>query len=95
MKPSRSATTALHMYAPMFVVEVCTLRVPSALRMSDGSPDRSSVIATNDAHVFAAYSLSWRSLPPCPPPVAAACPAGTSTNAATSAATLLLRMNSP
>ena len=50
----------------MFVVEVCTLRVPSALRMSDGSPDRSSVIASNDAHVFAAYSLSWRSPPAMP-----------------------------
>ena len=40
----------------MLVVEVWTLRVPSALRMSAGSPDRSSVIASNDAHVFAAYS---------------------------------------
>ena len=39
------------MYAPMFVVDVCTLVLPSALRMSAGSPDCASVIATNDAHV--------------------------------------------
>ena len=51
MIPSRSATSALHMYAPMFVVDVCTLRVPSALSESAGSPLRASVIATNDAHV--------------------------------------------
>ena len=30
MRPSRWATTALHMYAPMFVVDVLTSRVPSA-----------------------------------------------------------------
>jgi hypothetical protein len=35
----------------MFVVDVCTLRVPSASRLSAGSPDCLSVIATNDAHV--------------------------------------------
>ena len=51
-----AATTALHMYAPMFVVDVCTLRVPSYLSESAGSPVRSSVIATNDAHVPRAYS---------------------------------------
>ena len=39
------------MYAPMFVVEVCTLRVPLALRLSAGSPLCSSVIAANDAHL--------------------------------------------
>ena len=63
MMPRRSAATALHMYAPMFVVDVCTLVVPSALRMSAGSPERSSVIATNDAHVPFAYV---RSSPPPP-----------------------------
>ena len=51
MKPSRCATTALHMYAPMFVVEVWTLVVPSALSTSAGSPLFASVIATKDAHV--------------------------------------------
>ena len=35
----------------MFVVDVCTLRVPSVPRLSAGRPDRSSVIAANDAHV--------------------------------------------
>ena len=38
----------------MLVVDVCTLRVPSLLRMSAGSPDSGSVIATNDAHVRSA-----------------------------------------
>jgi hypothetical protein len=51
MMPSRSATSALHMYAPMFVVEVCTLRVPSNFSVSAGSPLCASVIAANDAHV--------------------------------------------
>ena len=54
MIPSRSATSALHMYAPMFVVEVWTLVLPSALSASAGSPLRASVIATNDAHVVCA-----------------------------------------
>ena len=54
MKPSRRATTALHMYAPMFVVEVWTLVVPSALSTSAGSPLFASVIATNDAQVVSA-----------------------------------------
>jgi hypothetical protein len=49
MKPSRRAETALHMYAPMFVVEVWTLLLPSLLRMSAWSPDDGSVIATNDS----------------------------------------------
>ena len=49
--PSRSAATALHMYAPMFVVEVWTLVLPSLFRMSAGRPEERSVIATNDAHV--------------------------------------------
>src|SRR4051812_14054529 len=40
----------------MFVVDVCTLRVPSTPRESAGRPVRSSVMATNDAHVAAAYS---------------------------------------
>ena len=56
--PSRSAATALHMYAPMLVVDVCTDRLPSASRMSAGRPLRSSVIATNDAHVSRAYRPS-------------------------------------
>ncbi len=51
MIPSFSATTALHMYAPMLVVDVWTLRVPSRSRMSLGKPERSSVIATNERHV--------------------------------------------
>ena len=54
MMRSRSATSALHMYAPMFVVEVWSLRVPSALSVSAGSPLSRSVIATNDAHVVSA-----------------------------------------
>ena len=51
MMPSSSATTALHMYAPMFVVDVWTLRVPSLSRMSAGSPLPASVIASNERHV--------------------------------------------
>ena len=35
----------------MFVVDVCTLVVPSAFRASAGSPEAGSVIAANDAHV--------------------------------------------
>ena len=54
MTPSRSAATALQRYAPMFVGEVGVLRVPSAFTKSAGSPVRSSVIATNEAHVPAA-----------------------------------------
>src|SRR4051812_20855100 len=46
------------MYAPMLVVEVWTLRDPSALRLSAGRPDCSSVIATNEAHVSLAYRCS-------------------------------------
>ena len=60
MRPSSSAATALHMYAPMFVVEVCTLVVPSALRMSAGRPERSSVMATKDSQVPFAYARSSR-----------------------------------
>ena len=37
----------------MFVVDVCTLRRAVALRMSAGSPDCASVMATNDAQVSA------------------------------------------
>ena len=54
MIPSRSATSALHMYAPMFVVEVWTLVLPSEFSASAGSPLCASVIATNDAHVVCA-----------------------------------------
>jgi hypothetical protein len=35
----------------MFVVDVCTLRVPSRSKMSGGSPLCWSVIAANDRHV--------------------------------------------
>ena len=35
----------------MFVVDVCTLRVPSLSRMSLGRPLRSSVIAANERQV--------------------------------------------
>jgi len=48
---SRSAATALHMYAPMLVVDVCTLRVPSRPKMSGGRPLCSSVIAANERQV--------------------------------------------
>ena len=67
MIPSRSATSALHMYAPMLVVEVCTLRVPSASRRSAGSPERSSVIATNEAHVAVAYACNCSLAPAADP----------------------------
>jgi hypothetical protein len=52
--PSSRATSVLHMYAPMLVVEVWTLRVPSAARMSAGSPDRGSVMASKERQVSAA-----------------------------------------
>ena len=42
----------------MLVVDVWTLRVPSALRLSAGSPVCASVIATNEDQVSRAY---WRS----------------------------------
>jgi hypothetical protein len=35
----------------MLVVDVWTLRVPSASRLSAGSPDASSVIASNERQV--------------------------------------------
>ena len=46
------------MYAPMLVVDVWMLRVPSAFRLSAGSPESVSVIATNEDQVSRAY---WRS----------------------------------
>jgi hypothetical protein len=52
--PSSRATSVLHMYAPMFVVEVWTLRLPSAARLSAGNPDCGSVIASNERQVSAA-----------------------------------------
>ena len=55
MMPRRWAATALHMYAPIFVVDVCTLRLPWLVRTSAGRPERPSVIATKDAHVRFAY----------------------------------------
>src|SRR5687767_1878993 len=67
MIPSRSATTVLHMYAPMLVVDVCTLAVPSALRLSAGRPVLASVIATKDAQVCSAYPRKvarWAALSP-------------------------------
>src|SRR5689334_1929958 len=78
MMPSRRATTALHMYAPMFVVDVCTLVVPSEFRLSAGSPDDGSVMATNDAHVRWAYCRNGSR-----PSWADALAAGTSTSVAT------------
>ena len=54
MMPSRSAVTALHMYAPMLVVDVWTERLPSLSRMSLGRPDCSSVIAANERQVSSA-----------------------------------------
>jgi hypothetical protein len=39
------------MYAPMLVVEVWTLVLPSLFSTSAGRPDERSVIATKDAHV--------------------------------------------
>ena len=60
MMPSRSAATALHMYAPMLVVDVCTSVVPSACSWSVGSPLRVSTIATNDAQVAGVrVSRAW------------------------------------
>src|SRR4051794_35308066 len=88
MNPSRRATTALHMYAPMFVVEVCRLVVPSLSRLSAGSPEDASVIASNDAQVRSAY---WRSGSRWPR--AEAPEAGTSTSSATSAAIWTMRMS--
>jgi hypothetical protein len=38
----------------MFVVEVWTLVVPSASRLSAGNPESGSVMAANDAHVSCA-----------------------------------------
>src|SRR3954452_21146226 len=43
----------------MFVVDVCTLVEPSLLRMSAGSPESRSVMATKEDHMRLAYS--WRS----------------------------------
>src|SRR3954469_1509539 len=94
MMPRRCAATALHRYAPMFVVEVCTLGVPSASRLSAGRPEPGSVIAASDAHVCTAYWRSWAS----PAPVLArAPPAPIATSSAASAATAptLDRMAAP
>src|SRR5262245_58769135 len=63
----------------MLVVEVCTLVVPSAFSTSAGRPDRSSVIAANDAQVVSAYRR--RS-----PPFAAAVETGMNVSSATAAA---------
>src|SRR3954447_17013259 len=79
MNPSRRAATALHMYAPMLVVDVWTLVVPSALSTSAGSPESVSTIAVNESHVRCATS--------CGDSVAAEAPlTGTNTSSATSAA---------
>src|SRR3954468_12753332 len=82
MRPSRRAATALHMYAPMLVVEVLTSRVPSAFSASVGRPVRSSVIATNDAQVPRAYSRRSASFEP---PRADAVAGNNSDNAASTA----------
>src|SRR5947209_8073229 len=58
MIPSRSAATALHMYAPMSVGDVCTLVLPSPFRTSAGRPDGVSTIAASDAHVRARAAVS-------------------------------------
>src|SRR4051794_31254670 len=72
----------------MFVVEVWTLVLPSALRMSAGRPDDASVIAAIDAHVRAAYSRSWPSPADPGPDAALAVGALTVTSSAASAAAL-------
>src|SRR3954451_16193526 len=60
----------------MLVVDVWTLGVPSASRLSAGRPLSGSVIATSDAHVCAAYPRSVdRSEGLRPLPAAAADPA--------------------
>ena len=52
--PSFSAAMALHMYAPMLVVDVCTSVWPSSKSWSVGSPLSVSTIAVNDAQVCSA-----------------------------------------
>src|SRR3954451_5417006 len=75
----------------MLVVEVWTLRVPSASRLSAGRPECSSVMATNEAHVVRAYpASSWS------PDFACAAPAPTlpnTINAPHTATTLRKFMN--
>ena len=51
MTLSFSATTVLHMYPPMLVVEVSTLWTPADDNLSAGSPVAVFVIATSEAHV--------------------------------------------
>src|SRR5919109_2408076 len=65
----------------MFVVEVSTLRSPSARRLSAGRPVPGSVIATNEAQVSRAYRsrVARSSSAPCAP--------GASVSAATRIAT--------
>lgn len=70
----------------MFVVEVCTLRAPSALSVSAGSPLCSSVIATKDAQVPSAQRCSGSG-----EGSTAACAAGTSASSATSPAKSTIR----
>src|SRR4051794_26130017 len=69
----------------MLVVDVWMLVDPSRLRVSAGSPDRRSVIATNDAHVRLAY---WRSSLRADWSRAAAGPAASSAQSTVSTATL-------
>src|SRR3954453_14887764 len=75
----------------MLVVEVWTLRVPSASRLSAGRPECSSVMAMNEAHVVRAYpASSWS------PDLACAAPAPTlpnTINAPHTATTLRKFMN--
>ena len=76
MIPVFRAATALQRYAPMFVVDVWTLRVPSSARLSATSPLPSYVIAAIEAHVSAAYRRMTR-VSPSPPaaPASRAAPA--------------------
>src|SRR5262245_32175922 len=74
----------------MFVVDVCTLVLPSALRTSAGSPDCGSVMAVNESQVRCAY---WRS--GSLPPWAEAVATGTKTSTAATAATCTKRMLPP
>jgi hypothetical protein len=54
MMRNRAAATALHMYAPMLVVEVCTSVVPSACNWSVGNPLPVSTIAVKERQVSVA-----------------------------------------
>jgi hypothetical protein len=76
----------------MFVVEVWTLVEPSLAKLSAGSPERLSVIATNEDQVSRAYWRSWSDdtwvgTPRAATPRAGVTATGRSTHSATSPAT--------